>query len=582
MKRILALLSAVVLTLCLFAGCGGSDKKTDTGSNNGANNTGVSKEDVVYTDSNGEFKYAIVYPERAGVTYGSATSLTKKINTALGVKAKAILQSDDDGVDKYEILLGNTDRPESEAARKYLLTKTGGRYNDYVICTIGKKIAIYGMTDDAFTNGVNYFVENFLKSTTIKGGIEYCYATEGSFETITINGHDLSGYSIVRPHYNSGYLAQVEMEALSSELLEKTGYLLSINHDTKIEKTDREIIIGASERDGVESITDYDTYSIKISGDKVYLNGGSPYATAMAVSEFKKMLLAGAVTDASSTTGSYRTAMASYDAATTYRLVWTDDFDGTWVDETKWDVINAVNEGQNGKNSCRSENNISFENGKIVYTLTQDDANYYGATLRTNNKFKYQYGYIETSVQLPNGSGFWSALWTDGTINHIYGNPEIDIIESFGNGNVTNANAHTWAKNKAKEEFGWTKRSFDNLQNGRRSYYLEEESGERLCEGMHTYGFLWTPDELVFTGDGEVYCRLDMNDPQYADYKYIYTLMPQKMTLTSIAGNVGCPFKMTATDEDWANTNKFYCDYVHVYQLQDGQSTLYADAPVEW
>ena len=160
---------------------------------------------------------------------------------------------------------------------------------------------------------------------------------------------------------------------------------------------------------------------------------------------------------------------------------------------------------------------------------------------------------------------------------------QVDIIESFGNGAITNANAHTWAKNKAKEDFGWTKRSFDNLQNGRRSYYLEEESGERLSDDFHTFGFMWTPEALIFTGDGEIYCKLDMTDALYADYKYIYNLMPQKLTLTSIFGVEGSPAKIQGDDsENWNKTNIFSADYVHVYQLNDGQSLLYADAPVQW
>ena len=583
MKKLLSILIVTALLLSFAAGCG-SDSSTNASDGASISETGgLSKADVNYVDSNGEMQYTIIRAAKSGVPYTIGANMMKKISDKLGLRAKVVDTDSTDSIDGFEILVGETTRTETKTAKEYLISKTGGRNNDYIICTVGKKIVIYGMSDEALQAAANRFYETYLASVTIKGGIEDVYKTEGDFENITINNHDLSGYSIIRPHYNSGYLAQVEMESLRDVLLSKTGYCLGIKDDTKTESGAREIIVGNTTRDGVEALTDYDTYSIKISGDKVYLNGGSPYATAMAVSEFSKMLQKGAVTEANSTTGSYKAAMASYDAAKTYRLVWADDFDGQWVDETKWDVINSSGEGQNGKTYWRTQNAISFSDGKIHYTLTQDDENYYGATLRTNNKFKYQYGYIETSALLPHGQGYWTALWTDGTINHQYGNPEVDIIESFGNGAITNANCHTWAKNKAKEEFGWTKRSFDNLQNGRRSYYLEEENGERLSDGFHTYGFLWTPEALIFTGDGEIYCKLDMTDALYADYEYIFNLMPQKMTLTSMFGVEGSPAKIQGDDtENWNKTNVFSTDYVHVYQLNDGQSLLYADAPVQW
>ncbi|MBO5746279.1 MAG: family 16 glycosylhydrolase [Clostridia bacterium] len=583
MKKLLSIFIVAALLLSFAVGCNSNNSTSGTDGASNSQSGVISTADVNYVDSNGEMQYTLVRAAKTGVSYTVCANMLKEISDKLGLRAKVIDSNSTDSADGFEILVGETTRPETKTAKEYLLSKTGGRNNDYIICTIGKKIVIYGMCDEALQAAANRFYETYLASVTIKGGIEDVYKTEGDFENITINNHDLSGYSIIRPHYNSGYLAQVEMESLRDVLLSKTGYCLGIKDDTKTESGAREIIVGNTTRDGVEALTDYDTYSIKISGDKVYLNGGSPYATAMAVSEFSKMLQKGAITEANSTTGSYKAAMASYDAAKTYRLVWADDFDGQWVDETKWDIINSSGEGQNGKTYWRSESSISFSNGMIHYTLTQDAENYYGATLKTNDKFKYQYGYIETSARLPHGQGYWTALWTDGTINHKYGNPEVDIIESFGNGAITNANAHTWAKNKAKEDFGWTKRSFDNLQNGRRSYYLEEESGERLSDGFHTFGFMWTPEALIFTGDGEIYCKLDMTDALYADYKYIYNLMPQKLTLTSIFGVEGSPAKIQGDDsENWNKTNVFSADYVHVYQLNDGQSLLYADAPVQW
>ena len=222
---------------------------------------------------------------------------------------------------------------------------------------------------------------------------------------LQINGKSLKEFSIVRPHYNSSYLTQVEIEKLQKLVFNNTYTKPEIVDDVCCEPFENEIIVGNCKRDGVEKITDYDEYRISVLGSKVYLNGGSPYATAMAVSEFLKMLYNEDITDANSIVGSYKTASKDYDFKKNLKPVWIDDFDGDKVDETKWYVIDEeyTNKdpetglsGKNGKRAWRKPSNVVIENGCFNALYTQDEGNYYGGTIRTLDKMSFKYGYVET------------------------------------------------------------------------------------------------------------------------------------------------------------------------------------------
>ena len=105
-----------------------------------------------------------------------------------------------------------TAREESKQAAQYLNDKTGGRYDDYVICTIGKKICIYAESTEAMDAAAEYFMKTYAVSETVKGGIVYTKATEGNFESLKVNGVEIGKFDFIRPHYNSSWLTECEVE----------------------------------------------------------------------------------------------------------------------------------------------------------------------------------------------------------------------------------------------------------------------------------------------------------------------------------------------------------------------------------
>ena len=292
MKKLLAFLLCAVFALGLFAGCSGDDA-----SSNGSNTdktTSVSadmfsKETITFAE-NGSSKYRIVRPEDDATNAG-AQYIFKQLKKITGSNVRTVSDKEN-GTDMYEIIVGNCDREETRLAKAYLEQKVAGRYNDFIVCTIGKKIVVYGQSIEANTEAAKYLIENYAKKGTVEGGIFHTHAETGDFESITVNGVEVGKFELVRTHTNFSYLTELEVQKLVESVLSKTGFKMDILHDTKT--ADRpaqyEVIIGDTTREGVEKITDYDTYKITVKGTRVYINGGSPHALALGVSEFNKML----------------------------------------------------------------------------------------------------------------------------------------------------------------------------------------------------------------------------------------------------------------------------------------------------
>ena len=576
MKKVISMLLVFVLAIGLLVGCGGgesSDSDSDVQSTNGI----ISKADVVYV-KDGESVYKIVRPEESKLEEASRASyIFKQMKNNFGVSVKNEADTSD-GTDQYEILVGSTNRPESKQALDYLVSKTGGRYDDYIICTIGKKIVINASNATALEAATKYFVENYIKADGVKGGIEYCKAAEGNFTNFTINGTDIGKFSFVRPHFNLSYLAQTEMEKLVNIIYEKTGYMLSIEEDTYTEAGEYEIIVGNNNREGVKNITDYDLYDITVKGNKIYLNGGSAHATAMAVSEFAKILEKGSVTDADSVSGSYETAMANYDRSTTYYPVYYDNFDGDTIDTTKWRLMKGTEfgrDGQNGKFSGMTDDPdyVFQRDGKFWIYGHENDEGYWGGTLTNNTTMAFQYGFVEHSVICPDGDGFWSLLWfsSTGDGTNQYYRAEIDLNECFGNGRATQANCHKWPTGLGTAN-GLEHESLDGKQYGNaKKYWCPDE--KTWADDFHTFGFLWDETQMTFTADGKIWFSYDITTTEYDIDAFVNTYLFMKLSFS--VGRLNNNLLVNnLTEEEWLHSSVLICDWLYLYQLDNGKQTL--------
>lgn len=123
----------------------------------------------------------------------------------------------------------------------------------------------------------------------------------------------------------------------------------------------------------------------------------------------------------------------------TLTLVWSDEFNGTSIDTTKWNFEVNGDGGGNGEAQYYTDRNTNatIKDGKLVITARKEDylgKSYTSARLTTQNKAAYTYGRVEARIQLPTGRGMWPAFWMLSAKKPLQWphDGEIDIMEAVG------------------------------------------------------------------------------------------------------------------------------------------------------
>lgn len=244
----------------------------------------------------------------------------------------------------------------------------------------------------------------------------------------------------------------------------------------------------------------------------------------------------------------------TYDAAPTTKhglnLAWSDEFNGTSLDETKWSNDIGTGAGGWGNNeqqyyTARKEN-CSVSNGSLKITALKESYNgssYTSAKIISKGKYQTKYGYIETRMALPSMSGIWPAFWMLGA--NINQTPwpycgEIDIMEAI------NYNSNFFST------LHWNEGTSENHQ------YKSSETidvGDRT--EYHTYGFLWTENEMKFYSDDTLYYvfSLQNNDSLNCFKKDFYFIFNVAVGGNLPGFNIGNDFPMTMS-----------VDYIRVFQ----------------
>ena len=117
-------------------------------------NRASDKDQISFTDSNGKALYKIVYPEKTvEIIHDAAEVLRTALKTATGKNFKK--QADTSGTTEYEILIGDTNRDQSEHSLGE---------NEYIIKVDGNKIVIVGGSYYSTAVAVSKFKDMFSKN----------------------------------------------------------------------------------------------------------------------------------------------------------------------------------------------------------------------------------------------------------------------------------------------------------------------------------------------------------------------------------------------------------------------------------
>ena len=137
-------------------------------------------------------------------------------------------------------------------------------------------------------------------------------------------------------------------------------------------------------------------------------------------------------------------------------LIWSDEFNGSSVDTSKWTFETGNGSSGWGNNeleyyTSRSEN--AYVSGGALHIRARRESyngyNYTSARLKTQDKFYFKYGHIEARLSIPSGQGIWPAFWMLGQNINSVGWPkcgEIDIMEAINAENRVYGTTH-WDSN---------------------------------------------------------------------------------------------------------------------------------------
>ncbi len=250
----------------------------------------------------------------------------------------------------------------------------------------------------------------------------------------------------------------------------------------------------------------------------------------------------------------------------TWQLAWSDEFDGpagaranpeNWTYETGgWGWGN--DERQYYTDS--TDNAALDGEGNLVITArevdpaTTDLECWYGpcevtsARLITEQKQEFEYGRIESRVQLPEGSGIWPAVWSLGTDFREVGWPqtgEIDIMEYVGR--------------LPNEIFGTI---HGPGYSGGQSFGGIHDFGQPVPDGWHDFAVEWTPERITWEVDGIVYHEADPAD--VAPNEWVFDHPFSLITNVAVGGNFG-----GTPGDDLVFPQSLTIDYIRVYQAPD-------------
>jgi beta-glucanase (GH16 family) len=178
--------------------------------------------------------------------------------------------------------------------------------------------------------------------------------------------------------------------------------------------------------------------------------------------------------------------------------VWSDEFNGTNIDLTKWTFdIGAGGWGNNELEYYTSRTNNAYVTNGLLHIRAQRETTngfvYTSARMKTQGIFSKTYGWIEFRAKLPQGAGFWPALWMLGTniVSQTWPRcGEIDVMENKGTDPITIGGTiiHNTSGSPGTPVYQT------------KSYNLPTP-GDSVTN-FHTYAIQWSTNSIIWLVDG--------------------------------------------------------------------------------
>ncbi|MGB3794773.1 MAG: glycoside hydrolase family 16 protein [Alteraurantiacibacter sp.] len=216
-----------------------------------------------------------------------------------------------------------------------------------------------------------------------------------------------------------------------------------------------------------------------------------------------------------------------------WELVWSDEFDATGIDASRWSILEDCWGGGNNERQCYTArpSNVAVDNGVLVITARDEEFTgpawpasfgpegtdpadqaskpFTSARLTTQGKAAWTYGRFELRARLPQGQGVWPAFWMLPEASE-YGSwaasGEIDILEAVNLG-VECETCEEGGENALLGTLHFGGQWPDN------KFYGNEVSMPAMLDGgFHNYGVIWEEGRITWTFDGAPYASARASD----------------------------------------------------------------------
>lgn len=253
-------------------------------------------------------------------------------------------------------------------------------------------------------------------------------------------------------------------------------------------------------------------------------------------------------------------AAPSASAATDWKLVWSDEFNGSSLNTANWTAEIGTGSGGWGNNELQyytnRPQNLQVTGGNLVITAQKESyggMNYTSARIKTQGLQNFTYGKVEARIKLPSGQGLWPAFWMLGSNISTVGWPycgEIDIMERVNHNPFVNGTVHWDAGGHA--DYGRTSGNLDFSQ-------------------YHTYSIEWDSKYIRWFVDGnqfnEFYIENGTGNTEEFQKPFFILLN------LAVGGNwPGSP------DGSTPFPSQMLVDYVRVYQASGSSSNIESGA----
>lgn len=196
-----------------------------------------------------------------------------------------------------------------------------------------------------------------------------------------------------------------------------------------------------------------------------------------------------------------------------WKLVWSDEFDGTELDRSKWDYRLYF---QGERHKCWTDKGVVLDgNSNAVFNLVEKDGIYQCSTIQTGSvytdkpdgeknavepRFSHGYGYYECRFKSQNESPWWTAFWLKSPTAQCGNAPEIDgievdIMEMF--------DPHKLYPHMIHQGYSKTNNYKKHMAENNIEHWTELYGGILLDkDSYHRYGCHWEKDGFTFYVDG--------------------------------------------------------------------------------